>query len=61
MSKNKYFKVILSTMLVVTMLICSNIVAFAADTTSNARSVDSMLLKSQQWLNENFSSNSAFG
>ena len=61
MLKNKYFKVILSTMLVVTMLICSNIVAFAADTTSNARSVDSMLLKSQQWLNENFSSNSAFG
>ena len=61
MSKNKYFKVILSTMLVVTMLVCSNIVAFAADTTSNARSVDSMLLKSQQWLNENFSSNSAFG
>ena len=61
MLKNKYFKVILSTMLVVTMLVCSNIVAFAADTTSSARSVDSMLLKSQQWLNENFSSNSAFG
>lgn len=47
MLKNKYFKVILSTMLVVTMLVCSNIVAFAADTTSSARSVDSMLLKSQ--------------
>ena len=61
MLKNKYFKVILSTMLVVTRLVCSNIVAFAADTTSSARSVDSMLLKSQQWLNENFSSNSAFG
>lgn len=61
MLKNKYFKVILSTMLVVTMLVCSNIVAFAADTTSSARSVDTMLLKSQQWLNENFSSNSAFG
>jgi peptidoglycan hydrolase-like protein with peptidoglycan-binding domain len=61
MLKNKYFKVILSTMLVVTMLVCSNIVAFAADTTSSARSVDSMLLKSQQWLNENFSSNSSFG
>lgn len=61
MLKNKYFKVIISTILAFAMVICSNIIAFAADNTSSARSVDSMLLKSQQWLKSTYSSNSAFG
>lgn len=61
MTKRKTFMAIISTVLTLAMMFTNNIVAFAAETSSATRSIDSMLLKSQEWLNDTYSSNAAFG
>lgn len=36
MPKNKYFKVVISTILAISMLVCSNIIAFASENSTNS-------------------------
>ena len=63
MLKNNILKSTFSIVLIIVMVFSCNLVSYASDINITPTSVnsDSMLLVSQKWLNENYSSNSAFG